>query len=765
MSESAAVLPKVDFEFTCEDGPTATWRVYRMQYWEGINRLYELNLDLVTGDTDIDTTQLLGGAAELIITRRDQVERAVYGIVAEVEYLGIFADELMLRIRVVPAVALGKQNTHTRIFQEKSVQEIVKEVLEGFLGDYGRKIDPGGEARGTEPRDYCVQYAESDFDFVTRLLEEEGINYTFVHDEDQGAEVMTFSYANDDYPDAENLDGTAIYPIAVESPDLLPIESLRSLGWKTTLLPTAALRQDFDFTAPMEPLFAAPAGGADAKGRERRLYFHMRRRYITDDVDDRTTDHLEAASQNAEIVRGQSNAITFKPGQVFELDRHGVDALERPYVLTRVLHVGFCPEARMGQVGADFSDGAPRYENRFECVPKDVPVRPLQQTRKPKVYGPETGIVAGPSGEEIHTDEYGRIMVQFHWEEEPTHDDTSSCWIRVAQSWAGPSWGAQFIPRIGMEVVVNFLEGNPDRPLVTGCVYNEDNKPPYSLPDNKTQSGWKTNSSTGGGGSNEIRFEDAAGSEEVYIHAQKDKTVAVENDRSTTIGNDDTLTVGHDRTKTVENDQKETVKGNKNIDITKDHTETINGKKSETVIKDISLTGAANQTFTLAKDLTEVVGGSFDRNIAKTHKDFILLKSDTVVGAMKSVKVGGLYSEQVGASRSITAVGAMSFTAGASGKFQCAKSITVKAQKDLNLEGGNDTNMSSGKKMKIESGDNMVIVCKKKGTLNCNDQLTVHVGSAKVILKKSGDVTVECKKLDVKASGKIKIKGSNIEMN
>ena len=758
-------IEKVEYDFLCDDGPDAQWRVYRLQFWEGINRLFELNLDLVTSDVNADTTKLLGGSSELVIRRGAQLERSVFGIVAEVEYLGVFGDELMMRVRVVPAAALAKQNMHTRMFQDMPVLDIVKEVLEGVLGPYNRTHDPGTAARGTEPRDYCVQYGESDFDFVARLLEEEGISYHFVHDPDVGHEVMKFTYANDDFEDTANVDGSPIFPIIVDRAELIAVESLRALGWKTSLLPTAALRQDFDFKTPMEPLFATPSGGADDRGRERRLYHHMRRRYITDDVDARTKDHFEAASMEKDILRGQSNATAFKPGMRFELERHGVADLERPYVLTRVMHVGYCADARLSTATGNFPDDTPRYENRFECVPSETPVRPLQQTRKPRVYGPETGIVAGPSGEEIHTDEFGRIKVQFHWEEEPTHDDTSSCWIPVAQSWAGPSWGAQFIPRIGMEVVVSFLEGNPDRPLVTGCVYNGDNAPPFALPDSKTQSGWRTNSSLGGGGSNEFRFEDAAGSEEVYLHAQKDWNNKVENNRSTTIGANDTLSVGGNRDKTVTKDQTETVKGNKTIDITKDHKETINGTKTETVVKDITLTGQANQKFTLTGNLTEKVSGKADRTIEKTKKEFVLLKCDEIVGAMKSVKVGGLYSEQVGASRSITAVGAMTFTAGLSGKFQCAKDITIKAQKKMGIDAGAEMTILSKKKMSITCDDNQVIVCKKKATINANEQLTIAVGQAKIVMKKNGDITVEGKKINVKGSGDVIIKGSSVKLN
>ncbi len=746
-------LMKISYDFLCEEGPSADFRVYRMRLMEEVNGCFDLDLDLVTDDLAADTDGFIGAACQLEIGRGDH-SRSVFGIIMAVDYIGRSEDYLFVNVRVVPAFHLLGQQTHSRIFQEMSVLEILDEVLGAELGQYSRTLDKGASSRGTSARDYCVQYRESDLDYCVRLMEEEGISYHFVHDEDKGHEVLTLTYANDDFTELTNVDGTAVVPIIVTRPETADLESIRNLDFLQTLTTTSLMKRDYDFITPLEHL-EDNQEGADSKGYNRRIYRHTDRRYITDDVADRNLDHLEAAQVRGKVGRGSGNAIHFGAGKVFELERHVRDDLETQYLITRVVHTGECPEEILA-TGSGGAGDQPRYRNSFQCIPLDVPMRPRQITPKPRVYGPETAIVSGPSGEEIHVDEHGRIMVQFHWEEETTYDDTSSCWIRVRQQWSGPGWGFQFIPRIGQEVLVEFLGGDPDRPLVTGTVYNGDNAYPYPMPDSKTQSGIKTDT-VSGDGSNELRFEDMSGSEEVYIHCQKDFTIATENDKNQTTGHDETLTIGNDRTKLVEHDQMETVNNDKTI--------TIKGNHTETIVKDMKLTVQGNRGVTIVKNHDETITGALTQTIAKTKKVTVALKSDEIVGAMKSVKVGGLYSEQVGASRSITAVGAMSFTAGLSAKMQSAKSATVKAQANLGLEADKDATLKSGKKMAIASGDNMSIKCDKKASINVTDELSIVVGSAKVVMKKNGDITINGKKISIKGSGPVAIKGSKITNN
>jgi len=744
-------LIRTSYDFECPDGPEADLRVYRLRLMEEVNGCYDLDLDLATRDLDIDTDLLMGATCSVDICRGDHL-RTVYGIVIAVDYVGRSSDDLLVNVRVVPAFQLLGQQTHSRIFQEMSVLDILEEVLGQELGQYGRTLDTGSGARGTAARDYCVQYRETDRDFCVRLMEEEGISYHFAHTDDVQHEVLTLTYDNADFGDITNVDGSAIIPIIVDRPDSADLESIRHINYLQTLSTTSVKRRDYDFITPLE-LLEDDNDGADQKGYTRRAYHHTDRRFITDDVSDRGLDHLEAANVRGRVARGVANAIDFIPGKVFELERHAREDLETRFLITRVTHTGHCPDVLLGDAGGG---DRPRYRNSFQCIPEDVPMRPRHVTPKPRAYGPETAIVTGPSGEEIHVDEHGRIKVQFHWEEETTYDDTSSCWMRVRQQWSGPGWGFQFIPRIGMEVLVEFLGGDPSRPIVTGTVYNGDNSYPYPLPDNKTQSGIKTDS-VSGDGSNELRFEDMSGSEEVYMHCQKDFTILTENDKNQQTMHDETLFIGNDRSKQVDHDQSELIKNDKTIRV--------EGFHKETIVKDMTLTVQGNQSSTIVKDCDETITGAYSQSIAKTSKVNVLLKSDEVVGLMKTIKVGGLFSESVGASKSITAVGAMSFTAGLSAKFQSAKAATVKAQTEMTLEAGKALKMTTGDKMSLEAADNATVVSKKKMTINAADQLTIHVGKAKMVLKKNGDITVEGKKINVKGSGAVTIKGSKIQLN
>lgn len=746
-------IERVSYTFSSDEGPSGQFDVHRMRMVEAVDSTFELELEVVSDTLDADTEKFLGAACRFEIVREDRF-RPVFGIIDRVEFIGRTEEQIIVGLRIVPAFALMGHVVNSRIFQDMTVLDIVADVLGKGLGPYGRTHDAGSAARGVAKRDYCVQYRESDRDFVERLLEEEGISYHFVHDDGTGHEVLTFTYENADFKDVSNVDGSALIPIVVSAPDEHTVESLSGLDYTRASTSTATLHMDYDWRIPT--VLSSPLEGADERGRVRRVYRHDQRRWIEDDGPDRAADHLGALVMAGKVGRGTSNVITFVPCSVFELERHHRADLEQRWIITRVEHRGSAPEVLL-TAGSGVSDKqVGRYLNVVSCVPEAVTVRPARRIPKPRAFGPETATVVGPAGEEIHTDEHGRIKVQFHWEEDGKWDDTSSCWMRVRQNWAGPSWGFQFLPRIGMEVVVEFLGGNPDRPLVNGCVYNGANPPPYSLPDSKTKSGIKT-TSVSGSGSNELRFEDASGSEELYMHAQKDM--------NTEVGNNQTLSVGVDRSITIGQHLSDTIGKNKTIEVGGDHTETITGNMDLTVSK--------NQTVAIIQDRTEQIGGSLTQAVSKFNKVSVKIWSDEFVGAAKTVKVGGLYSESVGASRSITAVGAMTFTAGITGKFQCRGGLGLKSQKTISIDADEDLTTKTKKKTTMESGEDMAIDAKKKMGITVADELVLKCGEAEIALKKDGtiilkgkDITIDGSgKILIKASGDVNIKGSKVNEN
>jgi len=575
-------LPTAAYELTLSD-EACPWVVTRVFLSERLNRTYRLVVD-AEADSDANTDALLGCDAIVRLVRGEQILRVVCGVVARVDYSGVVDDHMIARFEIVPAFELLRQRVHSQIWQDATVQAITAEVLDAGLGAYGRSLDPGSTSRGQDTRDYCTQYRESDFDYVTRLLEEEGISYEFIHDEESGLETLTLRDANDQYAKLENLDGSDEVPIIATQPDLADVESIQALEWSNELSSTGTLRRDYDWITPRNLLTEA-ATGTDARGRDRRVYAHGRRRYIVDDLGDQAGDLKHAHTIRGKLARGRSNCMAMRPGLRFSLSGSEREDLEQEYLITAVTHSG--GHNYTAQSSGEFET---QYGNEFECVPVGAVVRPDALAPKPRVHGPQTAIVTGPDGEEIHTDQHGRIQVQFYWEEEPSYTAGSSCWVRVAQSWAGLGWGTQFIPRIGMEVMVEFLEGNPDRPLCTGCVYNGEYPPPFAVPDNKTQTGWRTNSSPGGNGFNELRFEDAKGEEHIYIHGQKDWIVEIENDHRETIGHDQYQEIGNDQQNVIKHDQTEEV-GN-------DRTESIGNNVSESVGKLRTVTSGDNMSFT-----------------------------------------------------------------------------------------------------------------------------------------------------------------------
>jgi type VI secretion system secreted protein VgrG len=564
---TARILP-VDCAFRMVEGADPDARVRAWELVEAFGRPYELRLDLLAPDLDFDVDALVGCGCEVSIERGELV-RVVTGLVVETEYMRPTSDGLAMRVCVQPAFGLLAHEVDTRIFQGLTVVEVLREVLEPALEAYGRKVDlESGLAETYATRDYCVQYHESTLDFVCRLMQEEGIAWHFVHDDESGCEKLVLFDHNDACPEVELVVGGEV-PIAPHHQDTLDRESITELDWRRIRRTDHFASRGYNWKTSTSMDEAEEDAADEApQGRSLARYDHDDRRRIEDDLDDPGFDgsapqratmaaiRMQATAAQMRLARGRSNVAGLAVGFVFTLGEHPRADLDgQRFLVTRVRHVGQCADQEAGATSDE------RYSNAFECIPADRRYCPPRTLKRPRVLGPQTAIVTGPSGEEIHTDAHGRIKVHFPWDRLNPADDCASCWLRVAQSWAGRGFGTWFLPRVGMEVVVEFLEGNPDRPLVTGCVYNPDTALPYPLPDEKTKSTIKTQSSPGGEGFNELRFEDAKDAEEIWIHAQKDLNVKVLNNESTSVDIDQSLQVGGNQTIVVKGNQTITVKG------------------------------------------------------------------------------------------------------------------------------------------------------------------------------------------------------------
>jgi type VI secretion system secreted protein VgrG len=566
VTQGRGPLPEVSYVFDGDDG--AIWTVISLRLQEGLSELFEAEL-ILASDDGFTPDGLLGGPASLQI-HRALLTRGLRGVVRFVEDLGSTATQRLARVGVVPRLWLLSQRVDSRIFQDMHAVEIVCDVLQRA----GVYQEPDGVEKGAftrlPKREYCVQYRESDLDFVLRLLQEEGIPFYFKHERDEG-ETLVLVDDPPRYGEVPTMDGAALRL----SDASMNVDAVETLGWfdvRKELRPTGMTVRDYDFTHPRatrEMTSSSPTG--DAGGRPQYLYparstLHRydeeRAAYMAHDGAPQAKMRHERNQVAAVQGRGRGNVTGLMPGMAFGLAGHQRGDADEAYLVVRVEHRGQAwgdiptevraSEHLLGQLldaGVQDRPGvAQRYVNRFEVVPRRVVWRPPSRISRPIVQGPQTARVVGPEGEEIHTDPHGRIKVQFHWDREGEENERSSCWVRVQQNWAGSGWGFQFIPRIGMEVVVTFLEGDPDRPLVTGCVYNGENGYPYGLPGSKTQSGVKTNSSATNGGFNELRFEDRAGEEQLYVQAQRNMDTLVKNEQTIEVGGNRTMHV-HGRNK------------------------------------------------------------------------------------------------------------------------------------------------------------------------------------------------------------------------
>lgn len=605
---------------------------------EGVSRLFEYQIDLLAASNAVAFDTMLGRGVTVRLLLADGAPRHFHGLVRSVAQGGTTHDaagyeRTAYRLTLVPALWTLTRRQQSRIFQQLTVPDILKKVLTGLDSKY--------ELHGTyEPRNYCVQYRETDFDFACRLMEEEGIFYFFRHAD--GAHSMVIADAPAAHP---ALPGA---PVAFEPMrgGVRPDDSVYTWQKEQTLTAGKVLLWDHTFEMPgrtheaSAPVRATvqvgpvshklAVGGNDAL----ELYdypgeYAKRFDGIAPGGSDRAADVQKIAQDNARTAKlrmqaeearalkteGASTCRRFVSGHKFTLEKHATGDGE--YVLLELEH-----EARAGDVALSGTSPAFAYKNRFVCAPAGLPFRPARATPRPHVPGCQTATVVGPAGEEIFVDKYGRVKVQFHWDREGKRDANSSCWVRVATSWAGKQWGAVHLPRIGQEVVVDFLEGDPDRPIIVGSVYNAEQMPPYALPDNKTQSGVKSRSSPQGTDEmfNELRFEDKKGEEQVFLQAQKDLKVVVENDETRTVGHDRTTLVTRHDTLDLKNQPKEgdaLGSGNQTITIHK-------GNQSTTLKE-------GNQTVTLDKGNQDVALKDGNRTLDVKGTETTTIKSDRKV--------------------------------------------------------------------------------------------------------------------------------------
>jgi type VI secretion system secreted protein VgrG len=537
---------------------------------EELSRLFRYELEFLSEKDDIAAKDIIGQGVTWAVQPADSPPRFFHGVVSRFMAGPRHIQNLRCyRAEVVPWLWFLTRSADCRIFQNKEVPAILKQVFQdqGFT-------DHDFQLRRSYPkREYCVQYRETAFNFVSRLMEEEGIFYSFRHGKGKHTLVLA--------------DQTSAYAACPES-RVVYTEGSHPAGHVTRWEHQYAFRSgkwaqtDYNFETPETNLLASTNTLVKWPRVEKFELFDYPGAY--DEAEEgkaKVKIRMEEEEMPHDVVEGAGGCYTFTPGAKFTLEKHDCETESgKGYVLTAVEHRG-------QDFGYTNTDEPAEYENAFTCIPDAVTFRPARLTHRPVVQGPQTAVVVGKQGEEIFTDRYGRVKVQFFWDRQGKKDENSSCWIRVAENWAGKNWGMVFHPRVGQEVVVDFLEGDPDRPLITGRVYNAGQMPPYELPKQQTVSGIKTRSTKGGSAEqfNELRFEDLKDKEDIYFHAQKDFHRVVENDDDLKVGHDQTIEIKNNRTEVIkEGDEKLTLEqGQRTHQIKKDDTLKVDGGRSVTV--------------------------------------------------------------------------------------------------------------------------------------------------------------------------------------
>ncbi len=498
---------------------------------EALSQPFAFELELVSERPDLDLENLLHQPAFLALS---PAGNGIHGMIYRVAQGDSGKRLTRYHITLRPQLAYLAHRINQRIFQHLTVEQIISQVLEedGIHADAFRF----GLGSVYPERGYCVQYDESDLHFIHRLCEEEGIHYHFQHS--ASGHVLMFGDDQTGFP--------KLAPVAYQQDSGLVADEpvIKRFGLRVETRTSRVTRRDYDFEKPrltMEGAFQSEfqpdLEDYDYPGRftERARGKHLSQRA------------LERHRSDFELAEGESDQPQLVTGYFLALTEHPRGDWNQLWLLNEIHHEGKQPQVLEESVTSDsvardgFTQG---YRNYFTATPWDIPFRPALTHPKPKVLGSQTAVVTGPAGEEIYCDEYGRVKVQFHWDREGQADDKTSCWLRVSSSWAGDRYGGIAIPRVGMEVLVTFLEGDPDQPLVTGCLYHKEHVVPYDLPANKTRSVFKTLSSPGGDGYNELRIEDRKGAEQIYVHAQRDWDENIEHDQK--------IRIGHERHDTVE---------------------------------------------------------------------------------------------------------------------------------------------------------------------------------------------------------------------
>ncbi|RRH81469.1 type VI secretion system tip protein VgrG [Variovorax beijingensis] len=717
---------------------------------EGLSRLFHYTLTLATPEqpgynerqaANVAIKQLVGEAltAHIVLDGRPGSgprQRHLSGLVTRVRFLRLENRRALYEAVIEPWLTLATRTSDYRIFQNQNVLDIVREVL----GKYGLPFDVRA-TRSYPPREFQVQYGESDHDFVARLLHEWGLYFYFEHEEsshklvivDDMASHQPFAHAGYQRIPFHAAEAT----VREEHCDRFnACEALQSGRWVTS---------DFDFKRPkaeLQQVSAMPRKTAQATWER---YGWPGDYVVESEGEQLVRTRMEETGSQGERASGSGNLRAVVPGCLVTLERHPQNESNREYLVT---------DARLRLQDVGDASAQQEFECRvdFEVIPASKVFRaPAPPVPRPRTTGPQTAIVTGPAGREIWTDEYGRVKLSFHWNRYCTKDENSSCWVRVSSPWAGTNFGGIQIPRIGQEVIVDFENGDPDRPIVTGRVYNADNMPPWTLPDNATQSGLLTRSSEGAteANANALRFEDKKGQEQVWLHAERNQDIEVEHDETHWVGNDRTKTIDRDETVHVKHDRTETVDHDETITVHNNRTETVDGNETITIHKNRTETVDLDETITVHKNRTETVDLNETIGIGMNRTETVGMNETIDIGDNRVVTIGGNKAETVALAKAETIGLAKALTIGLGYQVSVGAAMNTSVALMQTEQVGQSKRVDVGQTLTLQAGDRIQLVC----------------GKSSLVMTSDGMVTINGSSFDFSASGPVQVSGKDIDLN
>ncbi len=735
------------------------YSVLEFEMREEIFTPYNLDLVIVT-EKELELDQITGKDGELTIFGDDN-ERTISGIIRKFEIKGTKGRFRLYKVTITPWLWLLNLSFSTEMFQDMTTEEVVKNILKssGIPADmYEFRLK-----NKYKKREYCVRYKESGFEFVSRLLGEEGIFYFFETTTKGHKAIFGDSDLNYDKIEGES---TVYYhkPGSFVSNN----EFLTDVKLSGQLITGKYSAKDYDFKEPAIPMDFSSEGKEANKYEVYDYPGHFEHNKNGKDV---ANINLERLSLFKETVTGQGSVPNFTTGKVFTLKDHEIDSMNKSYLLVSVKHKGVQP-----QVLEELTDqtGATSYSNTFTAIPDNVTFRPTSKYKKPVVEGVQTAIITGPDGEEIYTDKFGRVKVQFHWDREDKDKSNTSCWIRVSQSWTGSGYGSVSIPRIGQEVIVSFIEGDPDRPVITGRVYHGGNESPYSLPADKTKTVFKTESTPGGGGSNELTMEDKKGSEQFYIHAEKDM--------DTVIKNNETLTIENNRVITVGNNHLETITGNSVISTLQNLVENIGVNETRTIAENFTQEVGVDSVTNIGASETKDVGKDSTISIGGAETITIGVDETKTIENNQTETIGNDLTKDIGNDQTVTIANDTTQTIGNDSTTEITNDTTQTIGNNSTTEVGNDATSTIGNNLTAEITNDTTITAGNNVTADITAGLTatageaisltssggdivLTAGAATITLTNGGDITIDGANITINASGDLNMAGTAINQN